>query len=246
MIVRAGRGRADFYNLKQFRDLRVDVWVRGWKIVPGDNNVEKLDDGLMRACGGLILLSGRALAGWDRAQYDAIVARAAQRGLEGALVMPVLLDEAVEVPPLLATWAPAASTDIDAIARAILKHAGIDLGDAPALGRLLRPPPTVVLELVFRRERPHVVAQVGDAEYRSFLPAGEAQNLRGKLRGAGTMCDRRAAAGETPLVEVGRRLAEVLAGPVAPALSTALDPRADRGQAMLRLRAESSKHGDAG
>src|SRR5690606_15348207 len=119
-----------------------DVWVRGWEVIPGDNNVEKIDEGIMRARGGLILLSGRALEGWDSAQYDALVARVAQRGHEGAFLMPVLHGADVEVPPLLAAWAPLPSSDIEGIARAILKHAGIDVGDAPALGKRLRPPQT--------------------------------------------------------------------------------------------------------
>jgi tetratricopeptide (TPR) repeat protein len=216
----------------------IEVWVRGWEVVPGDNIVEMIDGGLARALGGLILLSGRVLTDWERAQYDALVARAEKRRDEGMFVMPVLLGADVKVPPLLESWAPAPCADVSTIARAILKHAGFDLGDAVALGKLLHPPPNVELELVLRRDGAHIVAQIANAEQRSHMPEGEARELRGKLRGAGTTRERRATAGENPLAEIGHQLADVLAGPVAAALSAGLDPRADRGHALLRVRAD--------
>lgn len=77
----------------------IDAWLDQWEIAPGDDLVAKINDGLDRCAAGLIFLSGPANESpWVRAEVSYLVYARVQ---EGKTLIPVVVDDAAFVPPLL-------------------------------------------------------------------------------------------------------------------------------------------------
>jgi hypothetical protein len=101
-VVFCSHASPDKPRVKEFAErLRVDgidAWVDGWEIGSGDDLVARINEGLARASAGLVFFSRHtAKSVWVNAEISALTYRAVQ-GLE---VIPVLLDDDAELPPLL-------------------------------------------------------------------------------------------------------------------------------------------------
>lgn len=120
----------------------VDAFLDRWEILPGDNFVAKLNEGLSRAEFFVLLLSEHSLTKvWPKAEQDAATVRMVE---DNARVIPVNLGVASkDLPPLLRTihWVPltgagdvetAVNRIVDAIYRRTEKP---PLGPIPAFAR---------------------------------------------------------------------------------------------------------------
>jgi TIR domain len=78
----------------------VDVFYDEWDIAPGDVFVHRLEEGILAAASGILIVSPDSMRSpWVREEYAAMLARAVAGRQR---LIPVLLDD-VELPPFLAT-----------------------------------------------------------------------------------------------------------------------------------------------
>lgn len=60
----------------------IDAWVEGWEILPGDVKVLRLEEGLARAHGALVLVAQEGLdEPWARQTYAAVLQAAVEDDL---------------------------------------------------------------------------------------------------------------------------------------------------------------------
>ena len=107
----------------QLREFGIEPWLRGWEIGPGDVVVQRIEEGIANADGGLVVISARGLAEpWAQAQHDAVINHAV---VSGKFVIPVVIGgDSVAMPQLLAIRQPVAIDDIEGIVRAVLRLSG--------------------------------------------------------------------------------------------------------------------------
>lgn len=98
-----------------------EPWVDKWEIGAGDNIVEKINQGLAEADAGLIVFSPQAAASrWVQAEWSALTfARIEQ----GKVLIPLVFDDATELPPLLAPLLRRRIDDVDGIADGLRQRA---------------------------------------------------------------------------------------------------------------------------
>jgi hypothetical protein len=122
---------------RRLREDNVDAWFDGWEIRPGDDIVERIEDGLARSQVALVFLSSTPGEGghWAGSERSSLVALRLQT--PGRRVIPVLVDPDAEVPPLLQALDHRSIDDYDDIRDAIL-----GVSRKPRLGMPSSPPPT--------------------------------------------------------------------------------------------------------
>jgi tetratricopeptide (TPR) repeat protein len=115
----------------------IDAWVDEWEILPGDDFVSKINDGLARCDAGLIFFSSATKDGkWVGAEISALIVQMIEGGKR---VIPVMLDPDVLLPPLLRARCRIGIEQFDQIVDAIR-------------GRTNKPPITPPPALISRRE----------------------------------------------------------------------------------------------
>lgn len=106
--------------VRQLRDRGIDAWLDKWEIRPGDGPVKRINEGLAEYDVGMVFFS---CADWTRKWFDAEVRTITLLQVEeGGRLIPVMLDDQAEVPPLLRRYARRSAADIDQIIDAILRH----------------------------------------------------------------------------------------------------------------------------
>ncbi len=77
----------------------IDAWVDQWEILPGDDIVAKINEGLASYDVGLLFLSKTSLeSGWVTAEVSTLIYQMIE---DGKRVIPVMIDADAPVPPLL-------------------------------------------------------------------------------------------------------------------------------------------------
>ncbi len=115
----------------------IDAWFDRWEIAPGDDIVARMNEGLEHNQVGLVFFSSKEHEGkWFWAEVATLTLSMIE---EGKRLIPVMIDPAAPLPPLLRPRARRGIVEIDAIVDAIL---GISrkpaLGEPPAAGALRR------------------------------------------------------------------------------------------------------------
>ena len=84
---------------EELRSAGIDAWWDQWEILPGDNFVAKLNQGLEECDCGVVFLSNESLAGaWQQEEITILKSLAVD---EKRPLIPVVLDPNVKVPPIL-------------------------------------------------------------------------------------------------------------------------------------------------
>ena len=216
----------------------VDAWFKGWELLAGDVMSTRIEEGLRKADGGLVLVGNHTLSGWSGEEYAALLGRA-QVENSRCFLIPVVCGDTAPIPPFLDSRIKLRVDDVEGIVRAVCLLLGIATGDKPRLGVRWRPRDPVEVALRLRREGDVVIVTGDMGEGRASLPVAEAAAM-GRRLAPGRTPTREAPASPVAqaLAAVGGRLSEILAGPVAEALALRLDPAADRGDALVRLMSE--------
>src|SRR5713101_7364416 len=95
----------------------IDPWVDEWEIRPGNDFVQRINDGLAACDAGLIFFSSSSLgSAWVSAEVSTIIY---QRIQEGRCVIPVMIDADAPVPPLLKPYARLGVEQVEALIDAI-------------------------------------------------------------------------------------------------------------------------------
>ncbi len=145
---------------RRLREDGIDAWLDGWEIAPGDDIVQKIEQGLDECEVGLVFLSSTPAPGgrWMGAEVSTMT----HDRLEGRLgrVIPVLLDPDAAIPALLRPLDRRRVEDYEAVRAAIL-----GVTSKPELGP--RPSEGSVSSVVLR------VTQRGDAALSIELIEGD-------------------------------------------------------------------------
>ncbi|MBI3270467.1 MAG: CHAT domain-containing protein [Planctomycetes bacterium] len=117
----------------KLRAAGIDAWVDQWEIQPGDNIVQKVNEGLETFDVGLLFVSQAALdSAWVKEEVWAMLYRMIE---EGKAIIPVLLEPDVKLPPMLATRCRIPAEDVPGLIDAILHRS-----KKPPLGPTTPPP----------------------------------------------------------------------------------------------------------
>ncbi|HEV7757381.1 MAG TPA: toll/interleukin-1 receptor domain-containing protein, partial [Acidimicrobiales bacterium] len=126
-VVFCSYSRVDEEVVKAFaarlRSDGIDAWFDRWEIQPGDDFVAKIDDVLRRYATALVFLSSTEgqTGRWAGVEWRTVTAAQVEwvEG-RGRRVIPVLVDEGAEIPPLLLRLDHPPVTEYEAIRDAIL------------------------------------------------------------------------------------------------------------------------------
>lgn len=197
---------ADF--ARRLRQAGIDAWLDQWEIQPGEDFVARINQGLAACDAGLVFFSSRE---WPGRWFEAEVSTLTLFNVEhGTRLIPVLIDEAAPLPPLLRRLARRGIEDFQQIVDAIEGWRS-----KPPLGPAADRPPRTRVTLRLERDgegRIRVAALEGGAvraELRGVaLPAaldrGYADFLQGRLKEAA-----RDPATAAPASSLGRDLAQL-------------------------------------
>lgn len=128
---------------KALREAGIDAWVDKWEIGPGDSLVQRIfDEGIAEADAFIVVLSLASVSKpWVREELDAGVVRRITSGRAQRLI-PVVLDEAVEVPEALRhlLWESVPKSGFDGVVTRIINvlHGRSErpvLGESPRYAR---------------------------------------------------------------------------------------------------------------
>jgi tetratricopeptide (TPR) repeat protein len=171
---------------RRLRECGIDAWFQEWEMAPGDDEVARLNEGLATCDTGLVFFSKATASGaWVSSEISALIYDMVEKGHP---VIPVMLEDDVELPPLLRTRARRGIKEFEAIVDAILgRSARPPLGPAPApthqhaiTVRLARPAPErLAVELLLDGV---VVASEPGVSLPGRLQTSYAQFLQGELR----------------------------------------------------------------
>jgi hypothetical protein len=96
----------------------IDAWLDIWEIAPGEDIVDRINQGLQQADAGIIVFSEHSRASrWVESEVSYLTYA---RICEGKVLIPVTIDSNAWVPPLLRPLARRGIGEIDAIADALL------------------------------------------------------------------------------------------------------------------------------
>jgi len=189
----------------------IDAWLDQWEIAPGDSIVGKINEGLDQAEAGIVVFSKHTMASaWVEAELHYLIYARVQ---EGKLLVPVVVGDEVNIPPLIRPLARRGIEELDAITAALLgRHTGPPPIHRPERGKTHR-----VLISLKRSDEDGIRTTVifGDKEYaastHSRLPRPLITARDAFLKGfrAGIRRDRDAAqrtALESTVADLGRLL----------------------------------------
>ncbi|HME00223.1 MAG TPA: TIR domain-containing protein [Terriglobia bacterium] len=222
----------------------IDAWLDEWEILPGDNLVTKINQGLETCNAGVVFLSKASLDGkWHQDEITMLKVLAVD---EGRPVIPVLLDPDAKVPVILRPYSRLTADQIPQLIDAIMGRTG-----KPGLGEPRQELPC--RRLVIRlRELPGdaigVSAEMNGkavGEETSVRPGPDfefsyADFVHGRLPGSrfGSPADE-AVAREHELRKLGEAVGRVVfAGEIGREVAQALD-EAGRGASQVELIFES-------
>jgi tetratricopeptide (TPR) repeat protein len=142
----------------------IDVWYDKWEIAKGDDVVEKMNEGLQQCEAALIVFSHQtdnlSNGPWAAQERSALIYA---RVKDKKRIIPILLDDNAQRPPLLQSLAFAKIHEIEAIAAALK-------GERPAKPALGQPSAAPVHRItVALREQPHgqltVAVQINQSSF---------------------------------------------------------------------------------
>src|SRR5438270_3201167 len=108
----------------------IDAWWDVWEILPGDNFVAKINEGLDLCNCGVVFLSNESLAGaWQQEEITILKSLAVD---EKRSLIPVVLDPNVKVPPILRVHSRLSADQIPQLIEAIYGRAGAGACRLPA------------------------------------------------------------------------------------------------------------------
>ena len=111
----------------------IDAWLDTWEILPGDNFVARINQGLDECDCGVVFLSNESLAGaWHQEEITILKSLAVD---EKRPLIPVLLDAGVKVPPILRVHSRISAEQIPQLIAAIYGRTS-----KPGLGPVLTAP----------------------------------------------------------------------------------------------------------
>ena len=114
---------------RKLREAGVDAWVDEWEILPGQDFVASINQGLKDCDVGLVFLSSASMDGkWQQAEISALTAMMVN---ENKPLIPVLLDEDVPVDPLLQSRSKLGIDQFEQLVAAIYGRS-----NKPTLGQL--------------------------------------------------------------------------------------------------------------
>ena len=197
-VVFCSHASADKPRVKEFAERLcldgIEAWVDGWEIDSGDDFVARINDGLERCTAGLVFFSRNTpRSRWVSAEISALTKRA----VHGLRVIPVLLDDDADLPPLLKHYLRRSIDEYEAIRDTLL-----DRRSRPALGPL---PEQLWSELLIR-----LTPADGDAVHVQVWQGGEAVADQTLPRPALLAPSYQAAGWEQSLTEVGRACGSLL------------------------------------
>ena len=106
---------------RKLREAGIDAWVDEWEILPGQDFVTKINQGLKECDVGLVFLSSASMDGkWQQAEISGLMAMMVN---ENKPLIPVLLDADVPVDPLLQSRSKLGLDQFDRVRR----HTGIGI-----------------------------------------------------------------------------------------------------------------------
>ncbi|TVS19377.1 MAG: CHAT domain-containing protein, partial [Gammaproteobacteria bacterium] len=230
----------------------IECWYDGWEILGGDNFVAKMDDGLRRAHGGLILCtpSGVGEGSWSYEEFSALMGRVVDQRhrSQKPFLIPLESGNCPDMPQFLKIRSPLpasdAPEDLDRLAKHILRHCGLIDPETPPLGplQLAQPPEEVTIEL--DRAADELTVRCDGMEHGSRLTEDDVNRLRDAVRVGGITrrTDSAAsAAAHDRLRDVGRHLEALLGQEIALSLRTRLDLVARPGRANVVIRADDER-----
>ena len=213
----------------QLAQAGIDPWVDAWEILPGENIVAKVNQGLADADAGIIFCSKQAMASdWVQNELNTLLQLAIEQQKP---LIPVMIDPDTPLPPLLQSRLNLDSTNVEGLINAIYGRT-----DKPRVA----PPRGQARERRFRitlralaPERLMVEADldgepVGEAQecvvgvgfhfsYRAFLSATLQAKSAASIAEAAAQHDQH-------LIELGRNMGQVVfPAPIAEALTALLD-----------------------
>jgi len=114
----------------------IDAWWDVWEILPGDNFVAKINEGLDLCNCGVVFLSNESLAGaWQQEEITILKSLAVD---EKRSLIPVVLDPNVMVPPILRVHSRLSADQIPQLIEAIYgRTSKPGLGPAPTTQAIL-------------------------------------------------------------------------------------------------------------
>ena len=116
----------------------IDAWFDAWEILPGDDFVARINEGLADCDAGLIFFShAAAKSAWVTAETSTLIH---QMITEGRRLIPVLLESDAPIPPLLQPRLHRSVEEFDRIADALWGRT-----EKPTL----RPPPVATVRKTF-------------------------------------------------------------------------------------------------
>ncbi len=102
---------------QELRDRGFETWMDQFEILPGDNIVEKIDEGLEKSDAGIIVLSKNIDGSpWIKTELNYLIYACIK---ESKRLIPVELEEGGFIPPLIRPLAKCGIHDIDAITMAL-------------------------------------------------------------------------------------------------------------------------------
>ncbi|MEJ8846112.1 tetratricopeptide repeat protein [Variovorax rhizosphaerae] len=105
---------------RRLRERGIDAWLDKWEIRPGDDFVQRINEGLTDYDVGLVFFSSEP---WPGKWFDAEVSTLTLFQVEeGRRLIPVMVDAQAPLPPLLKRYARRSVDDFDQIVDAIRGH----------------------------------------------------------------------------------------------------------------------------
>ena len=102
---------------RKLREAGIDAWVDQWEILPGQDFVAKINEGLKACDVGLVFLSSASMNGdWQQAEISALTALMVK---EKKPLIPILLDADVPIDPLLLSRSKLGIEQFDQLVNAI-------------------------------------------------------------------------------------------------------------------------------
>src|SRR6516165_8649087 len=96
----------------------IDAWLDEWEILPGDNFVTKINQGLEQCDVGVVFLSQASLDGkWHQDEITMLKVLAVDKGRP---LVPVLLDQDARVPAILRPYSRLSADQIPQLIDAIM------------------------------------------------------------------------------------------------------------------------------